>query len=65
MITSETAKTMSTAALHYTRKDLRETVEIQEKTERQFPGSCNKLGQYWDELHAVCGEIKRRQDGVS
>jgi hypothetical protein len=64
MITNETAKTMTVAALHYTRLDLGKVVAVQEKTEREFPGSCPKLGQYWDELHAVCGEIKRRQDEV-
>lgn len=64
MITNETAKTMDTAALHYTRLDLGKVIKVQEATERSFPGSCPKLCQYWDELHAVIGEIKRRQDGV-
>jgi hypothetical protein len=58
-------KTMTDAALRYTRLDLHETIKIQEKSEREFPGSCAKLGQYWDDLHAVLGEIKRRRDTVS
>lgn len=64
MITNETAKTLSDAALHYARLDLRKTIDIQEKSEREFPGSCRKLGQYWDEFHAVIGEIRSRQEGV-
>jgi hypothetical protein len=54
-------KTMTDAALAYARKDLNEVIAVQEKTEREFPGSCKKLGRYWDDLHAVLGEIRRRQ----
>jgi len=66
MITNDTAKTMTDASLHYARKDLNEVIQIQEKGGRAegyhlFP----KLGQYWDELSAVVGEIKRRQAVVS
>jgi hypothetical protein len=52
-------KTMS--ELHYARLDLNAVIAVQEKTEREFPGSCPKLGQYWDDLHAVLAEIRRRQ----
>ena len=54
-------ETKSMTELHYTRLDLWAVIQVQEKTVREFPGSCPKLGQYWDDLHAVLGEIKRRQ----
>ncbi len=52
---------MTDAALAFAAKDLLEVISVQEKTEREFPGSCAKLGQYWDELYAVLGEIKDRK----
>lgn len=55
---------MTDAALHYTRLDLGAVIKIQEQTERAAPGSCPKLGRYWDDLHAVLGEIRRRQMAV-
>lgn len=64
MITTESAKTMTPAALHYARLDLNAVIKVQEKTVREYPRSCPKLGAYWDELHAVCGEIARRQGKV-
>lgn len=64
MNTTETVKTKTDAELFYARKDLNDVIKVQEKGEREFPGTFPKLGQYWDELHAVCGEIKRRQDQV-
>lgn len=64
MITQEAARTLPISTLHYARLDLVETIKIQEKGEREFPGTYPKLGQYWDELSNVLGEIKRRQAAV-
>lgn len=64
MITVDSAKDMDITALHYARLDLRKTIDIQERGEREMPGTFQKLGQYWDELHAVAGEIARRQRAV-
>jgi hypothetical protein len=64
MITNDSAKVMDIAALHYARLDLRKTIEIQERGEREAPGTFLKLGQYWDEFHAVIGEISARQRAV-
>ena len=63
MITQERARTLSISVLHYARLDIVKTIEIQEKGEREFPGTFPKLGQYWDELSNVLGEISRRQKG--
>jgi hypothetical protein len=60
VITTARAKKMTDDELSFVRKDLGEVIQIQEKTERQFPGSCKKLGAYHDELYEVCSELKRR-----
>ena len=60
MITTANAKTKTDDELAYARRDLREVIEIQEKANRESPGSCPKLGAYWDELCAVGDEIRRR-----
>lgn len=66
MITNETAKTMDMNTLHYARLDLKKVIDVQEKTGREHGYHIvPKLGQYWDELHAVLGEIKSRQDSVA
>ncbi len=55
MITNDSAKEMTIAAV----------IKVQEKTGREHGYHLvPKLGTYWDELSAVCGEMKRRQDGV-
>lgn len=64
MITTETARKMTDSALHYARRDLNEVIAIQEKGEREAPGTFLKLGAYHDERHAVLGEIGRRQKAV-
>ena len=56
-------KTMTDAELHYTRKDLREVIEIQEKGIKQGM-HCPKLGQYWDEMSDVLKEVNRRQGKI-
>ncbi len=58
----ENIKTKTDAEIFYARKDLNEVIQIQEKTEREYPGSCPKLGRYWDDLHKVLGEIARRRN---
>jgi hypothetical protein len=51
----------SDAALNYARKDLKATIDLQERGERLFPGMFPKLGQYWDDLSDVLAELRRRQ----
>lgn len=53
-------KEMTLSELFYHRTDLQETIDLQEKMNRngyQTP----KLGQYWDELYEICAEIKCRE----
>lgn len=52
-------KSMSDAALRYTRQDLHAVIAVQEAGARQGM-HCPKLGTYWDELGAVIGEMNRR-----
>ncbi len=62
MITAASAKQKSDAELTYARKDLNEVIAVQEATVREHGAlACPKLGQYWDELSAVLGEVRRRQ----
>lgn len=66
MITSESARTLPDNTLVFARLDLVEVLAIQEKGEREFPGTYPKLGAYWDELYAVTGELaRRRAEGVA
>lgn len=51
---------LSDDALIYTRKDLLETIKLQEEMNRKGY-RVPKLGDYWDELHYVCAEIQRRK----
>lgn len=56
-------KTKTTAELFYIRHDLTQTIAVQERTGReQGYHLVPKLGAYQDELFAVLGEIKRRQN---
>lgn len=59
-ITRQKARQMTTESLVWTRRDLGEVIAIQERTVREFPGSCSKLGTYHDELFEVLAELKRR-----
>jgi hypothetical protein len=52
---------LSDAELAGARRDLFETIEIQEKSVRNG-GHCPKLGTYYDEL-AVVAEIQRKRTG--
>ena len=52
--------TMTKAQLIWARTDLNEVIECQEamaKAGFRTP----KLGHYWDELHAVVGELQKRK----
>jgi len=50
---------MSLSALSYTRKDLNDVIRVQEDAARKG-AYCPKLGAYWDDLHEVLGELRRR-----
>ena len=50
---------MTDSELSYTRKDLNEVIEIQEAGIK-VGMHCPELGRYWDELHAILGEVSRR-----
>ncbi len=52
---------MTISQLNFSRKDLMETIQIQERMARAG-FRVEKLGQYWDEYYEVCAEIKRRQE---
>lgn len=56
----EKAKKMSSAELHYAIKDLKEVIEVQEKSSKEG-ASTPKLGYYHDELHTYLAELKERQ----
>ena len=49
----------SDSELAYARKDLNETIKIQEAGAREGM-NCPKLGLYWDEVCLVVAEINRR-----
>ena len=54
------AAKMTNDSLEYTKKDIVETIRIQEKMKRE--GFCvPKLGYYWDELSTIEEEIRKRQ----
>lgn len=61
MITIESAKNMTWEQLLYARKDLGEVIRVQEDSAKQGY-HCPKLFVYWDEMHAVVGEIFRRRN---
>jgi hypothetical protein len=61
-ITPASARTMTDTALHFARRDLAATIAVQEDM-RRGGMPVAKLGRYWDDLHAVTGEIQRRQAG--
>lgn len=61
MITTATARKLTAAELEYAARDIREAIEAQEPTARQYGmAAVPKLGTYYDELHAVAAELKRR-----
>jgi hypothetical protein len=49
----------TTAELLFARQDLREVIDCQEAMNRAGLRTP-KLSTYWDELLAVCGELKKR-----
>ncbi len=57
----ERARQMSIDELQFALKDLRETIDIQEKARREEQ-HVPKLGYYWDELHTYAQELKNRQN---
>lgn len=61
MITPKTAKTMSTESLRYALKDLNEVIEIWDRADERGIATNPKLGVYFDERHAVIGELKVRE----
>jgi len=61
----ETVKGLDLATLFFVRADLTATVAAQEGIARAHgDNAAPKLGRYTDELHAVAGEIRRRQNSV-
>ena len=51
---------MTDGQLAGARIDILEVLAIQEKSERTYPGTCPKIGAYWDELYTVNEELARR-----
>ena len=56
-------RAMTDGELAFARKDLNEVIAIQEAGVK-VGMHCPKLGTYWDDLHAVLAEIRRRQKGA-